>query len=410
MKTRFCFRSAAQLFKFVSLSLLGLISLGCSDNGEDAAQGPSEQQVLADYATLVEASYADSLAEAKALHEALHELTEAPSEGRLDAARNAWLKSRNPYGETEAFRFYQGPIDNDIGDDDVEDGPEGLINAWPIDESYIDYVTDADGKVVEGGVNIINSSEDFPEIDEELLVTLNTRDGEDSISTGYHAIEFLLWGQDHDPDGPGARPYTDYVTGEDGTGGNQDRRSQYLVTSADLLVKHLGLVHDAWKEGDDTYRAKFLSMPAKDALGAIMLGMGSLSGAELSGERMSVAYDNQDQEDEHSCFSDNTLADLHNNATSVQNVLLGRYADFDGVGLDELVEAKDPALAGQLRDQIQDAIDAIDAIPAPFDRAIQGDDDSEGRVAVITAVRALQTFTTTLEDAAKVLNVELSLE
>jgi putative iron-regulated protein len=390
-----------------ALALLGLVSLGCSE----ATTGPSEQQVLADYATLVEASYADSLAEAKALHEAAHELTEEPSAAKLEAARKAWLRSRNPYGETEAYRFYQGPIDNDIGDDDIEDGPEGLINAWPIDESYIDYVTDAKtGEVVAGGVNIINSTEEFPEITEQLLVDLNTKAGEDSISTGYHAIEFLLWGQDHDPDGPGARPYTDYVTGEDGTGENQARRGQYLQVCADLLVEQLGSVHDAWKESEASYRAKFLALPSKEALGAILLGMGSLSGAELSGERMSVAYDNQDQEDEHSCFSDNTLADLHNNATSVQNVLLGRYADFDGAGIDELVEAKDPALARQLREQIQEAIDAIDAIPAPFDQAILGDDDSEGRVAVITAVRALQDFTETLEAAAKVLNVELALE
>jgi putative iron-regulated protein len=395
---------------FSVLALLGLTSLGCSDNGEEAT-GQREQQVLADYATLVEASYADSLAEAKALRDAVHELTEAPSAKKLEAARQAWLASRNPYGETEAYRFYQGPIDNDIGDDDVEDGPEGLINAWPIDESYIDYVTDAEtGEPVAGGVNIINSTEDFPEITEEMLVDLNTAAGETSISTGYHAIEFLLWGQDQDPEGPGARPYTDYVTGEEGTGDNQARRAEYLRVTAELLVKHLGSVHDAWKEGGDTYRAKFLAMPAKEALGAILLGMGSLSGAELSGERMSVAYDNQDQEDEHSCFSDNTLADLHNNATSVQNVLLGRYADFDGAGIDELVEAQDPELASKLREQIQEAIDAIDAIPAPFDQAILGDDDGEGRVAVITAVRALQDFTETLEAAAKVLNVELALK
>jgi putative iron-regulated protein len=261
---------------------------------------------------------------------------------------------------------------------------------------------------VNGG--IINDAEQFPTIDEDLLVELNTKVGEDSISTGYHAIEFLLWGQDHSADGPGDRPASDYFTDGTGTAENQDRRALYLRTAADLLVKNLTSVHGAWKEGDDTYRAKFLAEPSRDAVAAILLGMGSLSGAELSGERMSVAYDNQDQEDEHSCFSDNTKQDLLNNAKSVQNVLLGTYGDFDGVGIDELVEAKDAALAEQLRSQIQDAIDAIDAIPAPFDQAIQGDDDSEGRVAVITAVRALQDFTSTLEDAAKALNIGLSLE
>lgn len=405
MKLRFARPAPAFLCSTFALALAGF---GCSDSGEDATEGPSQAQVVADYAALVEASYADALTEAKALQEAVHELVEKPSEETLEAAKAAWLKSRDPYGETEAFRFSQGPIDNDIGDDDVADGPEGSINAWPIDESYIDYVTNDEGAVVEG-VNIINSTEDVPEITAEVLLDLNTKAGEDSISTGYHAIEFLLWGQDHDDNGPGARPYTDYVTGEDGTGGNQDRRGQYLLVAADLLVEQLQEVHDAWKEGDDTYRAKFLSLSPKEAIGKMLLGMGSLSGAELSGERMSVAYDNQDQEDEHSCFSDNTLADLHNNAISVQNVLLGNYADLDGVGIDELVEAEDPELAQKLRDQIQDAIDDIEAIPGPFDQAIKGDDDSEGRQAVITAVRALQDFTESLEQAAQVLDVPLSL-
>jgi putative iron-regulated protein len=400
------FRSYASSF---ALLAFGLASLGCSDDGAGVEDGVSEQQVAADYASLVEASYADALVEAKALRAAINELTESPSDGTLAAARQAWLASRDPYGETEAYRFYQGPIDNDVTTDDVEDGPEGLINAWPIDEAYIDYVTDqATGEVVNGG--IINDPDQFPTIDEDLLVELNTKAGEDSISTGYHAIEFLLWGQDHSAEGPGDRPASDYFTDGTGTAENQDRRALYLSTTADLLVKNLSDVHAAWKEGEDTYRAKFLAKASKDALGAIMLGMGSLSGAELSGERMSVAYDNQDQEDEHSCFSDNTKQDLLNNAKSVQNVLLGTYGDFDGVGLDELVAVKDAALADALRSQIQDAIDAIDAIPAPFDQAIQGDDDGEGRLAVLAAVRALQDFTSTLEDAAKALNIGLSLE
>lgn len=404
MKTSF--RSYARSF---ALLACGLASLGCSDDGAAVEAGVSEKQVAADYASLVEASYADAVAEAKALRAAIIELTESPSDETLAAARQAWLASRDPYGETEAYRFYQGPIDNDITNDDVEDGPEGLINAWPIDEAYIDYVTDdATGEVVNGG--IINDPEQFPTIDEDLLVELNTKAGEDSISTGYHAIEFLLWGQDHSADGPGDRPASDYFTDGTGTAENQDRRALYLSTTADLLVENLSDVHAAWQEGEDTYRAQFLAKTSTDALGAIILGMGSLSGAELSGERMSVAYDNQDQEDEHSCFSDNTKQDLLNNAKSVQNVLLGTYGDFDGVGIDELVEAKDAALANALRSQIQDAIDAIDAIPAPFDQAIQGDDDGEGRVAVITAVRALQDFTSTLEDAAKALNIGLSLQ
>jgi putative iron-regulated protein len=388
----------------LALAALGLASLACS---EDADNGVTEQQVVADYATLVEASYADSLAEAEALQRAIYDFTDSPSERTLTAARNAWLASRDPYGETEAYRFYQGPIDNDDSTDEIEDGPEGLINAWPIDELYIDYgFNEVTGKEENGG--IINSPDEFPTIDEALLIELNTKAGETSISTGYHAIEFLLWGQDHSDDGPGARPATDYVSDGTGTAENQERRATYLRVAADLLVANLTSVHDAWKEGGDNFRAAFVAKASKDAIADMLHGMGSLAGAELSKERMEVAYENRSPEDEHSCFSDNTKQDLHNNAISVQNVLLGKYGDFDGAGIDDLVEARDSALADKLRGQMQDAVDAIDAIPAPFDQAIQ--DDGQGRKAVAAAIDALKTFTETVLEAAEAINVELQLE
>jgi putative iron-regulated protein len=403
------FAFSSKISAFAPL-LLSLAALGCSD---DKTEGQPEADVIANYAALVSANYADSLKTAQALDSAIHELTEHPSDSTLEDAKDAWLASRDPYGESEAYRFYQGPIDNDDADDEIADGPEGLINSWPLDESYIDYVTDANGMVLNGG--IINSVDEFPKIDEETLAAANTKNGESetSISTGYHAVEFLLWGQDHDPEGPGDRPYTDFVSGDEGTAENQDRRAQYLRAVSDLLVEDLTLVNEAWLDGKSNYRADFLKMPARVALGKIMLGMGSLAGAELSHERMQVAYDLKDQEDEHSCFSDNTLADLHNNAKSVQNVLLGKYGDVEGPGIDSLIEAKDAALAKQLRAEIQDALDNIDALKdngGRFDQIILEDDDSEGRVHLLAAIRALGDFKDTLLEAAQELGVELNFE
>jgi putative iron-regulated protein len=382
--------------------LLALCSAACGGEGEGETNGVSQAKVVADYAMLVEASYADSVAGAEALHESLHDLTSDPSDATLEAARDAWLASRDPYGQTEAFRFYEGPIDN------ADDGPEGLINAWPIDENYIDYVVDADGMLVSGG--IINLPDEYPEITMDVIAELNEMGGEANISTGYHAIEFLLWGQDLSEDGPGARPYADYLTGSDATADNGDRRGQYLRQAGDLLVENLRQVHAQWEAGKDNYRKAFLELEPAEALGHMLLGMGSLAKGELSGERMTPAYDNKDQENEHSCFSDNTKADLLNNALSIQNVLLGRYGDLDGAGIDDLVEAKNAALAARLREEMQQAVDDIDAIPAPFDTAILGDDDAEGRMQVLAAIRSLQTFADSLEEAAGVLGIPLELE
>jgi putative iron-regulated protein len=401
------FRSCRISATFASLLALALGSAGCSD---DAETGVAQADVVANYATLVEANYADALAEAEKLDAAVQAFTAAPSEKTLTAARKAWLAARKPYGLSEAYRFSQGPIDNDDQSDDIPEGPEGLINSWPLDESYIDYVQGPDGEPLNGG--IINLTDDFPSIDAAVLADANANPkvGETSISTGYHAIEFLLWGQDLSVDGPGDRPYTDYVTGAEGTAENQDRRAEYLLTVSKLLVDNLSEVNAAWTDGKANYRADFLAMPPKEALAKMLLGMGSLAGAELSGERMKVAYDNKDQEDEHSCFSDNTLADLHANATSVQDVLLGRYGDLDGPGIDDLVAAKDPALAEKLRTQLQGAIDEIDAVPAPFDQAILGDDDTEARQHILAAIEGLQAFTQTLVDAAKALDIDLKFD
>jgi putative iron-regulated protein len=409
MKT--AFRSALPWTATLTLALGSLLSLGCSDSGDDTESDGKSQQAVLDYAKHVEANYADALAGAEALHEAVHELTENPSDKTLKAARDAWLAAREPYGLSEGYRFYQGPIDNDDSKDDVDEGPEGLINSWPMDESYIDYVVEIkDGEVNVSNGGIINSPEEFPEIDEQLLIDENAKDGEDSISTGYHAIEFLLWGQDLSVDGPGDRPYTDFVVGEGGTAENQDRRGAYLRVAADLLVENLTQVHDAWREGEDNYRAAFEKADPRESLAKMLTGIGSLSSAELAGERMFPAFNLQDQENEHSCFSDNTLADLRGNAVSIQNVLLGTYGEDSGVGVDQLIEAKDPKLAQKLRDQIQDAIDAIDAIPAPFDQAILAAEDEDGPKNGAAAIKSLQDFAETLVEAAQLLDVTLELE
>jgi putative iron-regulated protein len=389
-----------------SITALALVALGCSSNGPD---GVARADVVETYATFVAANYADTLAGAKQLDTVIHAFTEAPSKQTLSDAREAWVTSRTPYTLSEAYRFSQGPIDNDDQSDEIPDGPEPLLNSWPLDESYIDYVVGLDGDILNTG--IINLPDDFPTIDADVLgaANANPQVGETSISTGYHAIEFLLWGQDLNVDGPGDRPYTDYDTGPQGTAENQDRRAQYLLTVSDLLVANLSDVNAAWLPGKANYRADFLAMPPQTALAKMLLGMGSLSGAELSGERMKVAYDNTDQEDEHSCFSDTTLTDLINNATSVQDVLLGRYGDSDGPGIDDLVAAKDPALADKLREQIQGAIDEINAVPPPFDQAILGD-DTEPRQHILAAIEGLQAFKETLVEAAKVLDIDLKFD
>jgi putative iron-regulated protein len=370
-----------------------VVCVGCGKNPLEESRA---RPVVQRYAALVNENYTDAVARARALQTAVEAFVADPTEAKLATARTAWLASRPAYGQSESFRFYGGPID------DEETGPEGRINSWPLDEAYIDSVEGSPG------AGIINAPGTYPQLSEDLLKSLNERDGETNIATGYHAIEFLLWGQDRSATGPGNRPATDFVDG--GTAPNAARRREYLELTTALLVKDLEAVQAQWTPGGNNYAKSFTAMEPEEAVQLMLTGMGSLSGAELSGERMTVAYDNKDQEDEHSCFSDSTLADLHANALGIQNVYLGRYGNQDGAGLDELVAAVDPALDKEMKERLQASLDALQAIPGPFDQAILGADNSPGRQKVKAAIDALRAETETLSKVATALGVQLNVE
>ncbi len=365
-------------------AVAGVLSACGGDLDSDA------EPVVARYSEVVRTSYALSVTSAEAMGAAITAFIAAPSDATLTAAKTAWKTARTPYGETEVFRFYEGPIDN------AETGLEGQINAWPLDEVYIDYT---DGSPTGG---IVNDS--AVTIDKATLIAKNELGGEKNIATGWHAIEFLLWGQDLSATGPGARPVSDFVGSATTAAG---RRRQYLEVSTALLLEDLKSVQGAWAAGA-AYPTALEAEEAAASLEKILLGMGSLAGAELSGERMTVAYDNRDQEDEHSCFSDNTYADLIANAKGIENVWLGRVGGNDGAGLDDLVRDRDAALADKLTGELAAALTALAAIPQPFDAALL--DDANGRPKVLAAINALKASATTMGEVATLLGITLTLE
>jgi putative iron-regulated protein len=260
-----------------------------------------------------------------------------------------------------------------------------------------------------------------------VIEAANEAEGEAAISTGYHAIEFLLWGQDDKTPGTGAgkRPFTDYLqTG--GTAMNAARRGTYLKLVGELLVSHLRDVQQQWASDDDDNFAAHFGVhadadgrerdPRKQAIAKLLRAMGSMAKAELSGERMTVAYKNRSEEDEHSCFSDNTAADLHGNGVGLQNVWLGRYGDFDGVGLDELVAEADADLAEQTSEHIETAVaklhDLVDLSEggSPIDVVIQEADGSRERRAMLDAIKALKSVGEDIELCAVALGLSVQLE
>ncbi len=345
--------------------LLGIFVIWCSTGFTQSAELLKRQAII-NYANIVYASYEDALWLVQNLEKSITTFVNDPSEQALQDAKDAWLAAREIYGQTEAYRFYGGPIDD-------EDGPEGLINAWPLDEAYIDYVEgDSDS-------GIINNPIDYPDITKELLISLNEQGSEENISVGFHAIEFLLWGQDLDRDGAGARPYLDYTAAE-----NAERRKSYLLVTSRLLTENLQELVDEWNPRGTGYRLQFLALPTDEALSNILTGIGVLAKSELAGERIFTAYDNQDQEDEHSCFSDNTHRDIAANFAGVKNVYLGTYTRpngdvIEGASIAEVLEVVNPILNADVKALLTKSEQQVESIQdVPFDRAITDEPHRQG--------------------------------
>jgi putative iron-regulated protein len=324
----------------------------------------SARAVVASYADLAEAMYGDAHTAAVDLGKAVDTLVKTPSEATLDAARAAWIKARPWYMHTEPFRFGNSVVDD----------WEGSVNAWPLDEGLIDYVDQSYGEtsdenplfrandVASKTLTLGKETLDASTIDAALLQKLNSAMGSDAnVATGWHAVEFLLWGQDLNGTGPGAgnRPWTDYATAQC-THGHCDRRAAYLKVATDLLVQDLSDMASWWAPGGKA-RAELEAKSDKEALAAILTGLGSLSFGELAGERIKLGLVLHDPEEEHDCFSDDTHHSYLASQRGIISVWTGAYprldgTAFSGVGLRALVAETDAKAAATVDERLATAL------------------------------------------------------
>ncbi|KZY62032.1 peptidase, partial [Oleiphilus sp. HI0066] len=308
----------------------GALLTACSTVDEAPAQKTATAtDVVSQYVSIAQSNYGDSLNTAKTLDTAIKALLDAPSEESLAAAKSAWIEARVPYQQTEAYRFGNAYVDD----------WEGKVNAWPLDEGLIDYVdasygTESDEnpyyaaniianpKLNVGGVEV-DASSITPALLSEQLQEID--EVESNVATGYHAIEFLLWGQDLNGtnQGAGARPATDFSL-ENCTNGNCDRRREYLQAASTLLISDLEDIVAAWT-ADGEATKQLLAKGDNGGLSTMLTGMGSLSYGELAGERIKLGLMLHDPEEEHDCFADNTHASHFNDALGIRNIYLGSY-------------------------------------------------------------------------------------
>lgn len=371
----------------------------------------TKQAVLSSYGDIAQAMYEDSLQTARALQKSVAALVSKPSEATMKAAREAWLAARVPYQQTEVFRFGNPIVDE----------WEGRVNAWPLDEGLIDYVdTSHYGEEADENplytANIIANRHvkhggrtlDAAKIDWKLLRRLHEVGGvEANVATGYHAIEFLLWGQDLNGTGAGAgnRPWTDFST-RNCSNGNCDRRGQYLATATQMLVDDLVWMARQWR-ADGAARQALTENGLDTGIGMIVTGLGSLSYGELAGERMKLGLLLHDPEEEHDCFSDNTHNSHYFNVVGMLAIYGGEYKrsngrSVKGTGLAQLVREAGPELDTEMRAKLKATHDAMLALKQraetkeAYDQMI-GPDNPEGNAVVQAAIDHLSDQTRTLE-------------
>ncbi|GAD62282.1 imelysin family protein [Aquipseudomonas alcaligenes] len=424
-----------------SLLALAISLAGCGDDKQEAAAPQTSapatatassaaagkvdeaaaKAVVSHYADLALAVFSDAASTGKQLQSAIDALLANPSEDNLKAAKQAWLAARVPYMQTEVFRFGNAVVDD----------WEGQLNAWPLDEGLIDYVAkDYQHALGNPGAsaNIIANTTlqvgedkiDVSEITGEKLAELNELGGsEANVATGYHAIEFLLWGQDLNGTNPGAgaRPASDFLVGAGATGEHNERRRAYLKAATDLLVADLDSMVVQWQAGSaDNYRAKLEAEPAESGLRKMLFGMGSLSLGELAGERMKVALEANSTEDEHDCFSDNTHNSHFYNGKGIRNVYLGEYKKADGTTLSgpslsalvaKLDAQADATLKADLEAteaKLQVLVDSAEKDNVHFDQLIAAE-NNEGQQKVRDAIAALVKQTAAIEKASATLGI-----
>jgi putative iron-regulated protein len=379
---------------------------------------------LKTYGDIALAVYSDSLATARQLQQAVTTLVAKPSDTSLKAARSAWIAARVPYQQSEVFRFGNPIVDE----------WEGKVNAWPLDEGLIDYVDSgrygeesdenplytanviANRKLKFGGKTM-----DTGRIDWKLLRRLHEVGGvEANVATGYHAIEFLLWGQDLNGTGPGAgnRQWTDYAR-QGCSNSNCDRRGQYLQVVTQMLVDDLAHIVKQW--GTDGAARKALTAKGLDAgISMILTGIGSLSYGELAGERMKLGLLLHDPEEEHDCFSDNTHNSHYNNVVGMLNVYGGEYTrtnggQVKGPALTQLLRSVAPDLDAEMRARLQASLQAMQAIKTraetreAYDQML-ADGNAEGNAVIQAAIDRLTDQTRTLERVVTALKLKTTFE
>ena len=378
----------------------------------------SNDEVVSNYADIAEAKYKDAYLLAGEMNDSINVFLNNTNENNFKKVKKSWLKARTVYQQTEVFRFGNSLVDD----------WEGKVNAWPLDEGLIDYVDNTNyypsendfsnfnviaNKSLKVEGNLIDATVINPKLLSDELHEIGGNEA--NVATGYHAIEFLLWGQDLNgtKQGSGDRKYTDFSI-ENCTNDNCDRRREYLLAASELLIEDLNYIQNAWGKRGEA-RLNILN-DKKNAVKRILIGMGSLSYGELAGERMKLGLMLHDPEEEHDCFSDNTHNSHYYNVVGISNVYKVQYKRLNGElisgpSISNLVKNIDNKLDKETNKSINNTLKDMLVIVKSANKGITYDmliaeNNTEGNQLIQNAVDSLVLQSKKIERVAKALNID----
>ncbi|PKG40395.1 imelysin family protein [Psychromonas sp. Urea-02u-13] len=427
------FKTSSFSKKALSIALASALSFtsavaiaSFADNQQHRGVATSDvtiEQVKANYVTMAYAAYDDSYLTAKTLQKSIEAFLASPSEATLNSAKEAYKLARAPYQQSEIMRWDTDiTINADLakkgGLGSVDDW-EGQVNAWPLDEQAIDYVQ---GNKNAGIINQKNGEQ----ITAEYLVKQNGVGGEANVTTGYHAIEFLLWGQDLNGTkaGAGERSFNDFQTDKSGlcSASNCDRRRDYLNVSTELLVDDLQAMKLEWNEPAATTAGTLAHnfLNSDDAIRYMLFALKSMATDELAAARMNEGLEGVDPEQEHDCFSDLSHIAIYHNFQGIRNAFYGGYQSIDGkivqgASLADLINQKDKKLFNEFDSAFQAIEKNMSKVlnageqtnnPIRFDQIIGQADSAPEKKAALDAVYQLVSLSSSFDKVEALLSIE----
>ncbi|MEE3176190.1 MAG: imelysin family protein [Verrucomicrobiota bacterium] len=341
--------------------------------------GDAKQLFVSNYSNIAEAASRSALSQGRILKEAISAFVKDPKAETHLLAKVSWMQARLPFLQSEFSRMIveRGEVNHDISN---------LLNGWPIDPGLIDYTAKVPGE------NIINNKEKYPSITTELLRSINLKAGKSGFTTGYHVIEFLLWGEDSERSSSGKRSFKDY---DKSNSELAKRRADYLVACCDLLIEDLENLVSEWDhESKNNLRSHLESMPSDQAIRKI-LRMVSVLADGLAESQIGSIISKESVFKEQSTFSDTTHFDFLHTVAGISNLAAGAYVGLDGklqvmgLGLIGLAEQAPNARAEKIRSLINDAMKSAQAFKGPFDQFNQDEKNVTGSEKSTITLKAL---------------------